>query len=53
MERFDFKERKAYVKRVDCDYYTDAIDYTQVKPLREFDRAEVVAAWSVSTATCG
>ena len=43
VERFDFKERKAYVKRVDCDYYTDAIDYTQVKPLREFDKAEVRA----------
>ena len=43
VERFDFKERKAYVKRVDCDYYTDAIDYTQVKPLREFDKAEVSA----------
>ncbi len=41
VERFDFKERKAYVKRVDSDYYTDAIDYTQVKPLREFDKAEV------------
>jgi DEAD/DEAH box helicase domain-containing protein len=36
VERFDFKERKAYVKRVDSDYYTDAIDYTQVKALREF-----------------
>ena len=34
MERFDYEERKAYVKRVDCDYYTDAIDYTQVKVLR-------------------
>src|SRR6202167_4784706 len=41
VERFDFKERKAYVKRVDCDYYTDAIDYTQVKPLREFAKTEV------------
>src|ERR1700722_9320204 len=41
VERFDFKERKAYVKRVDCDYYTDAIDYTQVKPLREFEKSEV------------
>jgi len=41
VERFDFEERKAYVKRVDCDYYTDAIDYTQVKPLREFDKAVV------------
>ena len=37
VERFDYKERKAYVKRVETDYYTDAIDYTQVKPLREFD----------------
>ena len=41
VERFDFKERKAYVKRVDSDYYTDAIDYTQVKSLREFEKAEV------------
>jgi DEAD/DEAH box helicase domain-containing protein len=39
VERFDFKERKAYVKRVDSDYYTDAIDYTQVKSLREFEKA--------------
>jgi len=37
VERFDYEERKAYVKSVDCDYYTDAIDYTQVKILREFD----------------
>ncbi len=43
VERFDFKERKAYVKRVDSDYYTDAIDYTQVKPLREFESSEVSA----------
>jgi DEAD/DEAH box helicase domain-containing protein len=41
VERFDFKERKAYVKRVDSDYYTDAIDYTQVKPLREFAKDAV------------
>jgi DEAD/DEAH box helicase domain-containing protein len=41
VERFDFKERKAYVKRVESDYYTDAIDYTQVKALREFEKAEV------------
>ncbi len=41
VERFDYKERKAYVKRVDCDYYTDAIDYTQVKPLREFESKAV------------
>jgi DEAD/DEAH box helicase domain-containing protein len=35
VERFDYDERKAYVKHVDCDYYTDAIDYTQVKVLEE------------------
>ena len=42
VERFEFKERKAYVRKVDCDYYTDAIDYTQVKTLREFEKAQVV-----------
>jgi DEAD/DEAH box helicase domain-containing protein len=30
VERFDFDHRKAYVKRVDCDYYTDAIKYSKV-----------------------
>ncbi len=38
VERFDYDQRKAYVKKVDCDYYTDAIDYTQVKVLEEFER---------------
>ena len=33
VEHLDFKERKAYVKRVDVDYYTDAMKYTQVKVL--------------------
>ena len=33
VEHLDFKERKAYVKRVDMDYYTDAIRYTQVRVL--------------------
>jgi DEAD/DEAH box helicase domain-containing protein len=37
VERFDYEERKAYVKRVDCDYFTDAIDYTQVRVLEEFE----------------
>jgi DEAD/DEAH box helicase domain-containing protein len=39
VERFDYDGRKAYVKSVDCDYYTDAIDYTQVKVLEEFENA--------------
>jgi DEAD/DEAH box helicase domain-containing protein len=33
VEHLDFKERKAYVKRVDVDYYTDAMRYTQVRVL--------------------
>ncbi len=33
MERLDFEQRKAYVKRVNIDYYTDAIRYTQVRVL--------------------
>src|SRR6266849_1902072 len=33
VEHLDFKERTAYVKRVDVDYYTDAIRYTQVRVL--------------------
>jgi DEAD/DEAH box helicase domain-containing protein len=42
VERFDYQERKAYVRRVDCDYYTEAIDYTQVKVLEEAE-SEVLA----------
>src|SRR3954470_22006284 len=41
VERFDYDQRKAFVKSVDSDYYTDAIDYTQVKVLQEFDGAEI------------
>src|SRR5215469_2370450 len=33
VEHLDFKERKAYVRQVDVDYYTDAIRYTQVRIL--------------------
>jgi len=33
VERLDFAERKAYVKRVDVDYFTNAIRYTQVRVL--------------------
>src|SRR2546430_516111 len=33
VEHLDFKERKAYVKRVDVNYYTDAVRYTQVRVL--------------------
>jgi len=33
VEHLDFNERKAYVKRVDVDYYTDAVRYSQVRVL--------------------
>jgi DEAD/DEAH box helicase domain-containing protein len=33
VDRLDFDQRKAYVKPVDVDYYTDAIRYTQVRML--------------------
>src|SRR5579864_2245503 len=33
VERLDFDQRKAYVKRVNVDHYTDAIRYTQVRVL--------------------
>ncbi len=39
VERFDYEGRKAYVRAIDSDYFTDAIDYTQVKELEEFESA--------------
>jgi DEAD/DEAH box helicase domain-containing protein len=44
VERFDYEGRKAYVKRVECDYFTDAIDYTQVKILEAFEESEINGA---------
>jgi DEAD/DEAH box helicase domain-containing protein len=37
VERLDFEGRKAYVRQVDCDYYTDAITYTRVTILDLFE----------------
>ena len=36
VEKLDFEGRKAYVRRIDCDYYTDAITYTKVTALETF-----------------
>ncbi len=47
VERFDYDQRKAYVRAVDCDYFTDAIDYTQVKVLSEFESAPLALASAV------
>ena len=36
VERLDFEGRKAFVREIDCDYYTDAITYTRVTILDTF-----------------
>jgi DEAD/DEAH box helicase domain-containing protein len=36
VERLDFEGRKAYVREIDCDYYTTAISYTSVTPIDVF-----------------
>jgi DEAD/DEAH box helicase domain-containing protein len=37
VEKLDYAQRKAYVKKTDVDYFTDAIDYTKIKILDVFD----------------
>jgi len=37
VEKLDFDNRQAYVKKADVDYYTDAITYTQVRALEVFE----------------
>src|SRR5262249_10340793 len=37
VEKLDFENRKAYVRDVDCDYYTTAINYTKVTPIDVFE----------------
>jgi len=45
VEAFDYEQRKAYVKKTDVDYFTDAIDYTNVKILDVFDRQDIPQGW--------
>ena len=37
VEKLDFEGRKAFVREIDCDYYTDAITYTRVSILDTFE----------------
>jgi len=37
VERLDYENRKAFVREVDCDYYTDAITYSRVTVLDTFE----------------
>ena len=41
VERLEFEQRKAYVRRVDVDYFTQAIRYTQVKKLEVEEEAAI------------
>ena len=38
VEKLNYDQRKAYVKKTDVDYFTDAIDYTKIKILDVFDK---------------
>jgi DEAD/DEAH box helicase domain-containing protein len=37
VEKLDFGGRKAFVREIDCDYYTTAITYTKVTPIDVFE----------------
>src|SRR5437879_7542807 len=50
VEHLDFKERKALVKRVDVDYYTDAVRYTQVRILEVAAASQQTDAVSLGSA---
>ena len=39
VERLDFEGRKAFVRSIDCDYYTTAISYAKVTPIDTFAAA--------------
>lgn len=39
VERLEFDQRKAYVRKVDVDYFTQAIRYTQIKKLEVEEQA--------------
>jgi len=38
VEKLDYPNRKAYVRKTHGDYYTDAIDYTHVSILEGFEK---------------
>ena len=44
VEKLDFEGRKAFVREIDCDYYTDAITYTRVTILDTFEQGAAQAA---------
>ena len=40
VEEFDYENRKAFVRKSDADYYTDAITYTKIQVLDVFDETK-------------
>ncbi len=53
VEKLDFDNRKAFVREVDCDYYTDAITYTKVTPIDTFDADAAPSGASTPVRTHG
>ena len=53
VESLDYDNRKAYVRKVDTDYFTDAISYTRVRILDTFDSTASGAALSVPARAAG
>jgi DEAD/DEAH box helicase domain-containing protein len=53
VETLDFEGRKAFVRQIDCDYYTDAITYTKVTVLETFTTSEATGASGTSDASHG
>jgi DEAD/DEAH box helicase domain-containing protein len=47
VEKLDFDGRKAFVREVDSDYFTDAIVYTQVSELARFEEQDMAAQGEV------
>ncbi|MGE3179135.1 MAG: DEAD/DEAH box helicase [Vicinamibacterales bacterium] len=44
VEKLDFDGRKAFVREIECDYYTDAITYTRVTILDTFEQGSAEEA---------
>ncbi|MDQ5984814.1 MAG: ATP-dependent RNA helicase DbpA [Syntrophus sp. SKADARSKE-3] len=40
VDKLDLEGKKAYVRKVDADYYTDAMTYTNVRVIDSFDRQQ-------------
>ncbi|HVN71846.1 MAG TPA: DEAD/DEAH box helicase [Desulfomonilia bacterium] len=38
VDKLDLERKKAYVRKVDVDYYTDAMTYTNVRVIDDFDK---------------